>query len=102
MTRFMNLLHPTMDMKGVPRKDRTFNFESNKVRKWITGTFNKAKKNLSLRTPDGSRITSFKGVQSGPAFQLSIDIAGGHHVDLDLVAAISFEPSNFQTIPEIW
>ena len=32
----------------------------------------------------------------------SIDLAGGHHVDLDLVAAISFEPSNFQTIPEIW
>ena len=32
MTRFMNLLHPTMDMKGVPRKNRTFNLEPNKVR----------------------------------------------------------------------
>ena len=55
-----------------------------------------------MTTPDGSKIKSFKGVQQGPAFTLSIDLVGGHHVDIDLVAAISFEPSNFQRFPEIW
>ena len=55
-----------------------------------------------MTTPDGSKIKTFKGMQSGPAFQLSIDLACGHHVDIDLVAALSFEPSNFQKNPEIW
>ena len=52
-----------------------------------------------MRTADGSRIIKLAASHSGPAFMLSFELASGTYVDIDLVAAFSFEPQNFQKFP---
>ena len=69
-------------------------------RKWISRTFNQAKSNLPMTTADGSRIIKLATSHSGPAFMLSFELASGTYVDIDLVAAFSFEPQNFQKFPK--
>ena len=55
-----------------------------------------------MTTADGSRITKFTGSQQGPAFMLSLKLDSGTKVDIDLVAAFSFEPQSFQKFPGKW
>jgi hypothetical protein len=52
-----------------------------------------------MRTADGSRITELTTSHSGPAFMVSFELASGTYVDIDLVAAFSFEPQNFKKFP---
>ena len=71
-------------------------------RNWIANTFSKAENELrkrKMRTADGGRITKLATSHSGPAFMLSFELASGTYVDIDLVAAFSFEPHIFQKFP---
>ena len=55
-----------------------------------------------MRTADGSRITKLTTSHSGPAFMLSFELDSGTQVDIDLVAAFSFEPQSFRNVSGIW
>ena len=71
-------------------------------RNWIANTFYKAESKLrktKMRTADGSIITKLSTSHSGPAFMLSFELDSGTYVDIDLVAAFSFEPQSFQKFP---